>query len=130
MQPECAESRPAPPSRASAGEEHHGEDHRGDGDDGAHHDGGPRLLTEGDEIELAYARFRFTAGAVPEGMRVIPSPPPGGPELTERPTAARDRISLAQARPGAPPQILRTAVVVGAIVAVAAVILAVVLLAG
>lgn len=92
--------------------------------------GGPRLLNEGDEIELAYTRFRFTAGPVPEGIRIIPSPPAGGPEITERPTAARDRVSLAQARPGAPPRILRTAVVVGAILAVAAVILAVVLLTG
>lgn len=92
--------------------------------------GGPRLLGEGDEIELAYARFRFTRGPVPEGMRIIPSPPPGGPEVTERPTAARDRISLAQATPGQPPRILRTAVIVGVVLAIAAGILALVLLTG
>lgn len=91
---------------------------------------GPRLLSEGDEIELAYARFRFTHGPVPEGVRIIPSPPPGGPEVTERPTVARDRISLSQATPGEPPRILRTAVVVGVILATAAAIVAIVLLAG
>lgn len=78
----------------------------------------PRLLSDGDIVELAYATFRFTTGTAPEGVRIIPVPPEGTAELSERPTMARERISLSQAGPGQPPDVLRTAVVLGIVTAV------------
>lgn len=79
----------------------------------------PRLLADGDAIELAYATFRFTTGAVPPGLRVVPVPAEGSPAVTERPTMAKERISLAQPRPSQPPAVLRTAVVLGIVTALA-----------
>lgn len=79
---------------------------------------GPRLLEEGDRIELAYSRFQFTRGPVLPGIRIVPIPP-AEDESSERPTMARERPSLAQAQPGEPPRILRTAVVIGVVLVVA-----------
>lgn len=83
----------------------------------------PCVLAEGDLIEMAYSTFRYTRGPVPAGMQVIPTPGPDSP-IADRPTMARERISLGEP-PGRPAEILRTAVVVGLLVAVAAAVLAV-----
>ncbi|HEU5174415.1 MAG TPA: FHA domain-containing protein [Gemmatimonadaceae bacterium] len=80
---------------------------------------GPRLLEEGDTIELAYSRFRFTRGPLPAGVRIIPPPRPGDSDSSERPTMVRERASLGQPRPGEPPRILRTAVLIGVALALA-----------
>lgn len=73
---------------------------------------GPYLLREGDVIELAYTRLRFSTGPVPPEVRVIPPPVPES-HASERPTVARERVSLGELGVGEPPKILRTAVVVG-----------------
>lgn len=56
--------------------------------------GTPRLLEDGDEIELAYEHFRFVAGTPPEGTRVVPRSAESDPARSERPTIARERISV------------------------------------
>jgi hypothetical protein len=84
----------------------------------------PCMLSEGDVVEMAYASFRYTRGPVPPGTQIVPLPGPDSP-IADRPTMARERISLGDAGAGRPPEILRTAVVVGLVVAVAAAVLAV-----
>lgn len=81
----------------------------------------PCMLAEGDVVELAYTSLRFTRGPVPAGIQVIP-PPGSGSVGSERPTMVRDRISIGDPGASAPPQILRTAVVVGVAVAFAALV--------
>lgn len=84
---------------------------------------GPRLLADGDIVEMAFTTLRFTRGAVAEGIEIIPPPPPES-FRSERPTMARERISLGVPAIGIPPRIVRTAVVVGVALALAAVALA------
>lgn len=88
----------------------------------------PTMLSDGDVVEMAYTNFRFTHGPVPDGVRIIPVDVGASPEMTERPTSVRERISLAQPRPAPPPGILRTAVVLGVVTAVAAALAALALL--
>lgn len=87
----------------------------------------PCMLAEGDLIEMAYATFRFTRGPVPAGVQVVPTPGPDSP-IADRPTMARERVSLGDAGSGRPPEILRTAIVIGLFVAVAAAVLAILVL--
>lgn len=87
----------------------------------------PLLLSEGDVIELAYTALRFTRGPIGPGIQVIP-PPVVGSAGSERPTMARERISLSEPGIGTPPRIVRTAVVVGiALLAVGAVVVLIML---
>ena len=79
----------------------------------------PRLLAEGDVVELAYSTFRFTTGAVPPGFQLVPVPAETSPAFTERPTVAKERISLPQPASAEPPRLLRTAMVLGIVVALA-----------
>lgn len=88
----------------------------------------PRLLDDGDVIELAHATFRFVTGPLPPKVRIVPVPPDTSPAQTERPTVARERISLSQPVPAAPPTLLRTAMVLGVLTAIAAAAAALVLL--
>lgn len=85
---------------------------------------GPRILGEGDVVEMAFTTYRFTHGPIGGDYRIIPPPTPDSP-LTERPTMAAERISLGTPGEGTPPAILRTAVVIGVLVLVAAVVIAV-----
>lgn len=87
----------------------------------------PCMLVEGDLIEMAFASFRFTRGPLPPGTQIIPPPESESPNA-DRPTMARERVSLGDPGAGRPPEILRTAVVVGLVVAVAAAVLAVLIL--
>jgi len=89
----------------------------------------PRLLEEGDVIELAYASFTFTRGPLAPDVSVTTGARTGDIEQADRPTVVRERerISHDDAGPAAPPGILRTAVVAGVLlVVVAAVIVALV----
>lgn len=88
--------------------------------------GSPCLLHEGDIVELAYTTLHFTQGPVPEGFHVLPSPA----ELSgsERPTLVRERITVGPRGTGALPSLVRTAIVAGVAVALAALLVAVVLL--
>lgn len=87
----------------------------------------PLLLSEGDVIELAYTALRFTRGPVPQGVQIIP-PPVVGSAGSERPTMARERISLGDPGVGTPPRIVRTVIVVGiALLAAGAAILLIML---
>lgn len=84
---------------------------------------GPRLLGEGDVVEMAFTTLRFTSGPVPDGVEVIPPPPPAS-FRSERPTMARERISLGVPTVGMPPRIARTAVVIGVALVLGAIALA------
>lgn len=59
-----------------------------------HRVGVPRLLEDGDEIELAFQAFRFVQGDAPPGTRIVPRSAEGDSSRTERPTVARERITM------------------------------------
>lgn len=56
--------------------------------------GTPRLLEDGDTVDIAFQSFRFTRGAPPAGVRIVPRSDAGDPARSERPTIARERISM------------------------------------
>ncbi len=59
-----------------------------------HRVGIPRLLEDGDEIELAFQAFRFVRGDAPPGTRIVPRSAEGDSRQAERPTVARERITM------------------------------------
>lgn len=59
-----------------------------------HRVGVPRLLEDGDEIELAFQSFRFVRGGAPPGTQIVPRSAEGDSSRTERPTVARERITM------------------------------------
>lgn len=59
-----------------------------------HRVGSPRLLEHGDTIELAFETFRFVEGEAPQGLRIVPRSESGDAQRTERPTIARERITM------------------------------------
>jgi predicted component of type VI protein secretion system len=56
--------------------------------------GGPQLLDDGDEIEIAYTTLRYTRATPPEGVTIVPRSAGDAGDGTERPTLVRDRVSL------------------------------------
>jgi predicted component of type VI protein secretion system len=60
--------------------------------------GAPRLLDDGDEIEIAYTTLRYTRATPPEGVTIVPRTGGEGGEGAERPTMIRERISLRRLR--------------------------------
>lgn len=66
---------------------------------------GPRLLREGDLIEIAFATFRFTGQPVPAELLAPPGPPSAAAVAASRdePTGQRRRASLPAAGPSREP---------------------------
>ena len=56
--------------------------------------GTPRLLEEGDTVDLAFQSFQFVRGTPPQGTRIVPRSAQGDPAHSERPTIARERITM------------------------------------
>ena len=59
-----------------------------------HRVGIPRLLEDGDELDLAFQAFRFVRGGAPAGTRIVPRSAEGDSYRSERPTVARERITM------------------------------------
>jgi hypothetical protein len=59
-----------------------------------HRVGIPRLLEDGDELDLAFQAFRFVRGPAPAGTRIVPRSAEGDSSRSERPTVARERITM------------------------------------
>ena len=76
--------------------------------------GSPQLLEDGDEVEIAYATFRYTRATPPEGVTVVPRTGGDASEAADRPTIVRERMSLRRFRDAAGGRRLGTpALVVG-----------------
>jgi hypothetical protein len=59
-----------------------------------HRVGIPRLLEDGDELDIAFQAFRFVRGGAPAGTRIVPRSAEGDSYRSERPTVARERITM------------------------------------
>jgi predicted component of type VI protein secretion system len=60
--------------------------------------GGPQLLEDGDEIEIAYTTLRYTRATPPEGVTIVARAPGDASDAAERPTIVRERMSLKRLR--------------------------------